>query len=288
MTKLKFVILFVVLMLGAASVHAQDESKVAITLERTACFGTCPVYTISILENGDVIYNGEKFVDVTGEQKSQLDPETVAAMVKAFEDAGYFDWKEAYDTMTVTDLPTIITSVTRNGETHRITRYAGDSSAPLELAFLESWIDEMTNSQMWTGVQVNLLNVPFGSDAPVITLGRSACFGKCPVYNVVIFEDGTVVYTGSANVKQIGVTVFKTDASAVEGIVQKAKALGYFNWKDSYEEKVMTDQSTVTTSVRSEDQTKQIARYNGDPNAPVGLLWIEESIDQLVTTASGS
>ena len=288
MTKLKFVILFVVMMLGAASAYAQDESKVAITLERTACFGSCPIYTISILENGDVIYNGEKFVDVTGEQKSQLEPETVAAMVKAFEEAGYFDWKEAYDTMTVTDMPYIITSVTRNGETHRITRYVGDSSAPLELAFLERWIDQMTNSQMWTGVQSDLLNIPFGSDAPVVTLERSACFGKCPVYNIVIFEDGTVVYTGIANVDKIGVSTLKTDASAVESVIQRAKALGYFDWQDSYDQMVMTDQVTVTTSIRSEDQTKQIARYNGDPNAPVGLVWVEESIDQLLTNASGS
>jgi hypothetical protein len=287
MTKLKFVILFVVLMIGVAAVHAQDESKVAITLERTACFGTCPMYTISILENGDVIYNGEKFVDVTGEQKSQLDPETVAAMVKAFEDVGYFDWKEAYDTMTVTDMPYIITSVTRNGETHRITRYVGDSSAPLALSFLERWIDEMTGSQMWTGAESDLLNAPFGSPAPVITLGRSACFGKCPVYNVVVLEDGTVVYTGSANVDKIGVTIVKTDAPAIEGVVQRAKALGYFDWKDSYTQQVMTDQVTVTTSIRSEDQVKQITRYNGDPNAPIGLLWIEESIDQLLTNSFG-
>lgn len=287
MNKLKFAILMILCMLGVASVHAQENKpNPVITLERTACFGSCPIYTISIFENGDVIYNGEKFVDVTGEQKSQIDPATVALMVKAFEDAGYFDWKEAYDTMTVTDLPSAITSVTRNGETHKIVRYAGDNSAPLALPFLEQWIDMMTNSQLWTGAQSNIANISNGMNTPSITLQRDACFGTCPVYNAALFEDGTIVYTGIAHVKQIGVQVLKADPLAVSAIIQKAIALGYFDWEDSYTKRVMTDQSTVTSSIQMEDQFKQIVRYNGDPNAPVGLVWIEENIDQLLTNTA--
>ena len=134
MNKFKLVILPIIFILSVAVVGAQDnKAKPVITLERTACFGTCPIYTISIFENGDVVYNGEKFVTVTGEQKSQIDPETVKAMVAAFEKAGYFDWKEAYDTQMVTDLPSAITSVTHNGETHQINHYLGDNTAPLAL-----------------------------------------------------------------------------------------------------------------------------------------------------------
>jgi hypothetical protein len=65
------------------------------------------------------------------------------------------------------------------------------------------------------------------------------------------------------------------------------QTFGYFNWKDSYEQQVMTDQATVIASLRSEDQFKRIVRYDGDPNAPVGLVWVEESIDQLVTDLVG-
>ena len=287
MNKLKFAVLVIVSLLGVASVNAQDKSGVAITLERTACFGTCPVYTISIFDNGDVIYKGDKFVDVTGEQTSQIDPETVKAMVKAFESAGYFDWKEAYDTQTVTDLPTIITSVTHNGQTHKITRYAGDHTAPLALPFLEQWIDTMTNSSLWTGKATDISNISNGTDTPLITLDRGACFGFCPIYTVALFEDGTIVKTGIANVKDIGVQILKVDAAEINSVVQRAQALGYFDWQDSYEKQVMTDQVTVISSIRLDDQLKRVVRYNGDPNAPVGLTWIEDSIDQVVTNAAG-
>lgn len=34
-----------------------------IQLERTMCFGECPVYKVEILSDGTVNYNGEMFVE---------------------------------------------------------------------------------------------------------------------------------------------------------------------------------------------------------------------------------
>ena len=285
---LKTVALLAVCLLGAAATQAQDtEANVAITLERTACFGACPVYTITILEDGTVLYNGERFVEVTGEQTSEIDPATVDMLVEAFADAGYFEWEEAYDQQTITDLPTIITSVTRDGETHRITRYAGDSNAPLALPFLETWIDEAVNTQMWTGVLPDVGTISNGMDTPVATLQRTQCFGMCPIYQAALFADGTVVYLGVANVDHIGVHIYETDADVVESVVHRAALSGYFDWEDSYEDALITDQSSVITSVRTDDGYKRIVRYLGDPNAPVGLVWVEDSIDHLVTSLAG-
>jgi hypothetical protein len=288
MNRMKYLVLLMLIVVGISSVNAQSaESDAVITLERTACFGTCPVYTITILEDGTVLYNGERFVTVTGEQTSEIAPETVAAMVAAFEDAGYFGWDEAYQTQTVSDLPTVITSVTRDGVTHRIERYMGDYTAPLALPFLEQWIDEMTNSALWTGVQPDISAISNGADTPLITLQRGPNFGSGSVYNLAAFEDGTVVYTGIANVNELGVHVFETEAAAITGIAQTAQILGYFGWQDSYEQRIMTDQATVITSIRWEDQFKRIVRYDGDPNAPIGIVRIEASIDRLVADLVG-
>ncbi|MBZ0303691.1 MAG: DUF6438 domain-containing protein [Anaerolineae bacterium] len=283
MNKLKFIALLGLFVVSITAAMAQDTGdKVAITLERTACFGTCPVYMVSILEDGTVIYQGENFVDMTGEQRGQIDPATVEQMVAAFEAAGYFDWNEAYDTMNVTDLPYVTTSVTRNGETKQILRYAGDDSAPLALPFLENWVDLMAGTPAWTGAPVDSTVGSVGMNNPVITLQRDPCFGMCPVYGVVIFEDGTTVFTGVANVNKIGVEVFQQEASMVDSIVGRAESSGYFGWQDSYDFMTITDQARVTTSIQTPDHYKRIMRYAGDANAPVGLLWVEESIETLV------
>lgn len=270
-------------LLGAASIQAQEATdNVAITLERTACRGVCPIYTVTILEDGTVKYVGENFVETTGEQTTEIEPETVALMVDAFENAGYFDWDEAYDTQTISDLPSVITSVTKDGETHRITRYVGDTTAPIALPFLETWIDEMTHTLIWTGVQPDISGISNGTDTPIITLQRGACFGACPTYSIAAYADGTVVYTGIANVTDMGVHVYEKDDFLVSGAAQIAQATGFFDWQDNYDEFVITDQPYVTTMIRWEDQFKRIIRYEGDPNAPVGLVWIEDSIDRLI------
>lgn len=288
MKKFQWLCVLTVFLLGVAAVGArQPEGTPVITLERQPCFGFCPMYTVSIFEDGTVVYNGDSNVDVTGEQTSEIAPETVQQMVEAIASAGYFEWEEAYTTQTVTDLPTVITSVTRDGETHRIQRYAGDSTAPLALPFLENWIDLMASTGMWTGAQLDPSAISNGTDTAVITLQRDPCFGMCPVYSVAAFADGTVVYTGIANVDKIGVHVFEADPAAVNSAAQLADILGYFEWQPAYDQQVRTDQPTVTTSFRWEDQSQKIVRYEGDPNAPVGLMWLEASIDQLVAEISG-
>jgi hypothetical protein len=287
MNKLKIVTLLAILLLGIATVNAQDtDSNVAITLERTPCFGGCPVYTVTIYEDGAVVYNGIRFVDVTGEQTYQIEPETVATMLEAIENTGYFEWEEEYNEQTISDLPTVITSVTRGGETHRIVRYTGDSSAPLALPFLEQWIDIMARTPGYTGTQADASTISDGRDTPMVTLERQPCFGFCPVYSVALYEDGAIVYSGFANVDRIGVFIFETEAFNVEFLTQRAEMSGYFTWQDAYQQQLMTDQATVITSVRTEDNWKRIIRYDGDPNAPVGLIWIEENIDQIVTDAT--
>jgi hypothetical protein len=251
-------------------------------LERTACFGACPVYTVSIKDDGSIIYDGQHFVTINGEQTGEMDPALVQQMLENFDAVGYFGWDDAYTDQSISDLPSVITSVTYNGETKRIERYAGDASAPLALAFLEQWIDEMTNTANWTGVQPHVSAIATGSVSPVVTLQRGACFGQCPVYSIALFADGTLIYTGIANVDDIGVHVSSVDPAMLTSIVTRAQGNGYFGWQDSYNNRVISDQATVTTTIATENQYKRILRYDGDPNAPVGLLWVEQSISSLV------
>lgn len=287
MRKLQILALLIVLVTSAISVNAQ-EANAAITLERTACNGVCPVYTLTILEDGTVTYNGTEHVAITGEQTSEIPAETVEQIVAAFDEAGYFDWNESYEEVTITDQATVTTSVTRNGETHRIVRYVGDFSAPLALAYLENWVDEVTSSSMWTGVQRDETAISDGTATPIITLQKGACFGPCPRYNVAVYESGTVVFTGIANVHALGVHVIEGDPLAATSVADRAQALGYFGWQDAYDQFLISDQTTVMTSLRWGDEFKRITRYDGDPSAPVGLVWVENMINQLVTDLIGN
>jgi uncharacterized protein DUF6438 len=125
-------------------------SDLMITMERTACHGTCPVYKLSIQGNGDVTYNGQDFVQVKGKQTARLSLVQIQDLVSAFEQAKFFMLRD-YTHEDTTDSPSAITSITLNGKTKTVNHYYGDNSAPQGLFDLESKIDEITNSRQWTG-----------------------------------------------------------------------------------------------------------------------------------------
>lgn len=276
-------VLFMLLTLTVATAAQGTDSPVVIRLERTPCFGGCPVYSIEIHADGTVTYDGLRFVDVMGEQTSEISTETVDLMLERFEALGFFDWNEKYTEYTVTDLPSAITSVTLDGETHTIERYDGDSSAPIALPYLENWIDIVTWSASWTGKDVS---DPYflENGAPVMTIERQYCYGTCPVYRAALFADGTIVYTGLDYVDHMGVYVWQTRPDRIESLAGWISNF-YFDWQDSYEAYYVTDAPTTITSLAWGDNGKRITRYHGDLNAPIGLIDFEDGMDTLINEA---
>jgi len=132
-----------------------SQMGVVITLERTACYGTCPIYTLKIFEDGKVVYNGQDFVSVKGEQSSSITADQLKELVVDFQNADYFNLPDKY-TAPVMDMPTTITSFSLDGKTKTVSNYGGCLSgspekAPQALCDLEKKIDALTNSAQWTG-----------------------------------------------------------------------------------------------------------------------------------------
>ena len=132
-------------------------SAPAITLERTACFGGCPVYTISVSPSGEVRFEGRANVRKLGAATGRVPRERVDALLSELEQGGYFTFAERYTPPEpacgryATDSPSAITSVTLRGRTKRVTHDYGCGGAPGALVVLERRIDEALNSGQWTG-----------------------------------------------------------------------------------------------------------------------------------------
>jgi CRISPR/Cas system CMR-associated protein Cmr3 (group 5 of RAMP superfamily) len=132
--------------LTAASNDLDDE---VIMLKRTACFGFCPVYTLTIYSDGTVVYEGEEFVKTQGRVETTIDQEKIKQLVSEFEAVGYFSLNDGYVEHTITDAQTVITSITIDGKTKTIEHYHGDLNAPEQLTELENKIDEIVDSNQW-------------------------------------------------------------------------------------------------------------------------------------------
>jgi hypothetical protein len=136
---------------------ATTATRPAVSLERTPCFGSCPVYSIAVSSSGVVTYEGRANVRRVGTATSQIPTKEVEALLIELERAGYFTFSDRYALSEPTcgrystDSPSVISSATFRGRTKRIEHDYGCGGVPGALTLLENRIDEALGSGRWTG-----------------------------------------------------------------------------------------------------------------------------------------
>ncbi len=120
-----------------------------ISMERTACFGACPIYTVTIMGDGQVTYNGRRFVRVTGDQHGTASLADVAHLVAMMDAAHFFNLPDEYRAR-VTDLPSQVITLQSGGRTKTVTDYGGEMiGMPHAVREIEAEIDRVANTAQW-------------------------------------------------------------------------------------------------------------------------------------------
>jgi hypothetical protein len=150
--------LVLVLAVGLAAPALAQEPDMPpdalIRLQRTSCFGPCPIYTVTIDARGTVTYEGDRSVRVVGRRTALIDKSTVAGLLAKAESIRFFEMRDAYRVIEhpdgtvsmVTDLPTKFVTVTANGRTKKVEDYV---AAPDSLAEFEREIDAAAGTKRW-------------------------------------------------------------------------------------------------------------------------------------------
>lgn len=126
----------------SARVNRFDSSF--IRLEKQECYGTCPVYIITIYGTGKVEYEGKKHVKRVGKFKKELFFQEINQLFNAYECANFFDFNREYDEPDLQDLPTTYVTFKHRGFEKRIKDYY---NAPEELKHLEKMVEKIAESE---------------------------------------------------------------------------------------------------------------------------------------------
>jgi len=146
-------LLVAILSIGCNSTRTpvpNNINGVVITLERTACFGVCPVYTLTIYGDGRIVYEGMRNVRIEGTITTTISEDKIKQLITEFQKIDYFSLKDSYEERNATDMPSAFTSLTFDGKTKTVRHYHGDFSAPKKLTELENKIDQIGYSDQWT------------------------------------------------------------------------------------------------------------------------------------------
>ena len=143
---------------GQAVISQDIPQDLMITLERTACYGFCPVYKLTITADGAVVFNGRRFVKQEGATvKSVISREGLKQLMAEFDRVKFFSLEDDYmDNPRVcaenwTDSPSAFTSIRIDGKSKTVRHYHGcrGPKVPKEITELENKIDEIVNTAQW-------------------------------------------------------------------------------------------------------------------------------------------
>jgi len=95
----------------------RPNSKFAITLQRTGCFGSCPSYTVMVTTEG-IEFGGGGYVVASGRHTDSIDASDVRKLAKRFVVADFYSMDSSY-TANVTDNPTYVVSIAIDGHTKK-------------------------------------------------------------------------------------------------------------------------------------------------------------------------
>jgi hypothetical protein len=129
----------------SSSKHTYNAENLIIKMEKTPCYGFCPVYDLTITGDGNAILLGKKNIKKIGTFICVIPPAKLDSLVKEFEEIKFWDLQDRYDGKK-TDLPTTYVSLTLDGKTKRIRDYYG---APEKLKKLEERLHQIIDYPFW-------------------------------------------------------------------------------------------------------------------------------------------
>jgi hypothetical protein len=120
-------------------VQQPKKHAVALSLERTPCFGKCPVYLAQFdLSKRQLTYEGRKFVNHEGVKTYELHDSDVRLIQMQLEEIDFLAFSDQYDGP-VSDLPSCITTLTIDGE--EVKQVTNRLEAPEKLIAFERLLD---------------------------------------------------------------------------------------------------------------------------------------------------
>jgi TonB family protein len=143
-----------------------DYSTLRISLVRSACFGDCPDYSVTIDGEGAVYFSTRSpalkgaaeahrqfgpggGVLLPGEHRAQIDRATLDSLIERFRAAHFFGLKPEYRAM-ITDNPEYVLRFETGGRSWTVSDYVGDQAGmPPVVTEIEVAVDKAAGTALW-------------------------------------------------------------------------------------------------------------------------------------------
>jgi hypothetical protein len=146
MKKILFLLGGVLLFASCASVKIVGDNKGQVTaIEKSPCFGKCPVYAMQIFKDGKVLYEGRANTKKLGTFQKTLTKKELTTVVKAFENARFTTFQDTYISE-LADLPSTLIYYSDGKVNKSVT---GKENRPAPVMQLQYMLEKIADSDGW-------------------------------------------------------------------------------------------------------------------------------------------
>ena len=124
------------------------DSKIVITLERSACLGDCPAYSVS-LSAKEINFDGQSHVVAAGHHRAAITPDRVRNLAQKFLDADFYSMEDSY-WFGISDYPSYSLSISIDGRKKQVLDYTGSAvGMPSVITDLQESVDQVAGTDRW-------------------------------------------------------------------------------------------------------------------------------------------
>lgn len=132
-----------------AAATPETKDSLLVSLERTPCYGQCPMYKFSIYNSGYALYEGKRFVEKEGKFETRIKASVLEEIKTRAKAINYFDFRDEYPKK-ASDFPAVKTSMVLDGKRKDI---MDGSGAPSALKEFEAYLDSIKGAVDWKEVK---------------------------------------------------------------------------------------------------------------------------------------
>jgi hypothetical protein len=142
-----------------------------------------------------------------------------------------------------------------------------------------------TDTQSTTAAAIDSLKrraeVTNSRDSLVVSFEKTACFGRCPVYKIKVYQSGFATYEGINFVDRMGLYYTRFDLNQIQEIQMEAREEGFFEFEETYDREGLTDLPSTTLGINAEGNRNKVeARFEIPKQVNTFFAWVENKLEQ--------
>lgn len=259
-----------------------DKDKLEISLQRSACFGSCPDYKVTIAGDGKVVFQSTPYIDersvehvhrafsrdtgvrVNGRYETHIEPKAVDSLLDRFRQANFFDLDDEYRAEITDGATRIITIDTGHGRKTVLDYYGLEAGMPEVVEALQEAIDQTAGSERWVDGTPEV--IPLLRDAGVDMSGgiglelMDAAAKRNDVNTMQTLHELGAPLAIDGRLTPLRTSVVEGSDEATQWLIKKGATVDKEHWKSALNGAVGYDNHSAFQLLMGSDHAKSIDR----------------------------